>query len=172
MLEVQNNSPFTRGFCLDGKEFIFTANQIRTDIPDYFLNPNKTLKFPGLLKLIRYLPEIKNKPTIITPNSNNDSPTVIPDPKPPVNARSLWEYIFFNIETKEVIFTNELEKFCIKNNLNSTSIRKYIETKKPYKGFKIARRKIEDPSIVEGPKDYLKLEKISEENKKIENDKG
>lgn len=130
MLEVENLSPFTRGFSVNGKEYIFSANQIRRDIPDYFLNENGTIKFPGLLKLRRIISEDgESKRVYIRQDTNYKNPN------------QEWEYIFINDKGDKFI-TTKVGEFCSQNGLNATSIRTYIKLNKPYMGWTITRRKI------------------------------
>lgn len=131
MLEVENLSPFTRGFSINGKEFIFMANQIRSDIPDYFLNENGTIKFQGLLKLRRIISEDgESKRVYIRQDKNYKNPN------------QEWEYIFVN-ERGDKFITTKVGEFCSQHGLNPTSIRNYIKLEKPYMGWTITRRKIE-----------------------------
>ena len=130
MLEVENLSPFTRGFSVNGKEFIFTANQTRKDIPDYFLNPNGTIKFPGLLKLKR-----------IISDDGESKRVYIRQDKDYKNPNQEWEYVFVN-ENGDKYITTKVGEFCTQHNLNVTSIRTYIKLNKPYMGWTITRRKM------------------------------
>jgi hypothetical protein len=134
MLEVENLSPFTRAFhdIHTGKEYIFRAKQVRSDIPDTFLNSNGTLRFAGLLKLRR-----------IINNETGDS-TRAYIPKTPrdesfTNPAQEWEYIFIN-EAGQKFITKQVTKFCEEHDLNPTSIRNYIKKGKTYKGWNISRR--------------------------------
>ncbi len=141
MLEVENMSPFTRGFTVNGKEFIFRANQIRVDIPDYFLNDNGTIRFAGLLKLKR-----------IVSDDGESTRVYIRKDKEYKNPNQEWEYIFVN-EKGDKFITTKVAEFCAQNNLNPTSIRTYIKSEKIYKGWMITRRKISGEEGEEGDDD-------------------
>lgn len=134
MLEVENTSPFTRGFTVNGKEFIFTANQVRRDIPDYFLNSNGTIKFAGLLKL----------KSVINEDGESKRPYFREDEENYVNPNQAWEFVFE--KDGEVFVTTKVTKFCDQHGLNPTSIRNYIKMNKLYKGWKIFRRPIKENS--------------------------
>jgi hypothetical protein len=137
MLEVENLSPFTRGFTVNSKEFIFSAHQVRSDIPDYFLNSNGTIKFPGLLKLKRILSD-----------DGEFRRAYIKKNKDYKNPNQEWEYIFVN-EKGDKFITTKIGEFCLEHGLNVTSIRTYIKMNKPYMGWNITRRKIVDDEAKE-----------------------
>ena len=134
MLEVENLSSFTRGFHYNGKELIFSAKQIRTDVPDSWLKPDGTIPYPGLLKLRRII------------NSETGEATRAYIPKIPrdenfLNPHQEWEYIFKNEQGEEFLI-RQVVKFCQEHGLNHTSIRNYIKDGKKYKGWMITRRKL------------------------------
>lgn len=129
MLEVQNTSPFTRGFTVNGKEFIFKANQIRRDIPDYFMKSNGTIHFAGLLKLLSVIDE---------KTGESSRPYFREDEENYVNPNQAWEFVFE--KDGQVHVTTKVTKFCEMHDLNPTSIRNYIKAGKLYKGWKITRR--------------------------------
>mgnify|MGYP000213853542 CR=1 FL=1 len=133
MLEVENLSPFTRGFTVNSREFIFTANQIRRDIPDYFLNTNGTIRFPGLLRLRR----------ILSDDGEFRRVYVRDESKEYKNPNQEWEYIFVDEKGNKFI-TTKVAEFCESHDLNPTSIRNYIKAEKPYKGWTITKRKISE----------------------------
>lgn len=128
MLEVENMSPFTRGFTVKGKEFIFRANQVRNDIPDYFLNPNGTIMFAGLLKLRRVINDSTGESKRVWTRRDENYQ----------NGNQLWEFIFE--KDGQTFITTRVTDFCEKNDLNVTSIRNYMKLGKLYKGWKISRR--------------------------------
>ncbi len=147
MLEVENLSPFTRGFHMDKKEYIFKAGQVRSDIPDSFLNPNGTIKFAGILKLRRIIHDDGSSTRKYVKQQENYE-----------NGNQEWEYIFENIETGEKCITRHVTRFCDEHDLNITSIRVFIKQEKLYKSvWKIARRRFEDKKVIEGlySKDFV-----------------
>ncbi len=130
MLEIENTFPYTRGFHVDGREYIFKAHETRI-VPDSFLNSNGTIKFQGILRLKRKINE-----------TTGDSSRVYikRDEEKYVNPNQAWEFVFE--KDGEVFVTTKVTKFCEQHGLNPTSIRNYIKQNKPYMGWKISRRPI------------------------------
>lgn len=149
MLEVENLSPFTRAFHVDGKEYIFRAHQIRTDIPNSFLNPNGSIKYAGLIKLRKIIHD---------DGTSTRSYRLKTEEK--INSHQDWEFLFE--KDGKLTITVHLAKFCLENDLNDSSVRNYIKANKEYKGWKIARRKLEDKSVIQGlySPDLLKIHDV------------
>ena len=133
MLEVENLSPFTRAFSVNGKEFIFRANQTRSDIPDYFLNTNGTIRFAGLIKLKRIIQDNGDSKRVYNVDFLKDREH---------NWNQEYTYIFENIASGEIFKTLKLAEFCRQHKLVLSSIRVYIKKGKPYKGWNITRERM------------------------------
>lgn len=129
MIELKNKFPFTKSWFHNGKDFIFKAYESRF-VPGDFVNEEGQIRYPGL-ELVGVI------------NSEGVVETVVER-----KANANQEYVFIFEKDGKVYETPYFTDFCEEHKLNPTSIRLYIKTKKPYKGWNISRRNMTDKEKV------------------------
>lgn len=120
MIEVKNLCNFTRAYFVNGREWIFKANETRKVNKD-FLTSDGNIKFMGL-QLVQYRVPLD----MITKRTK-------------IGERDRFIYILRREDWQEPVVVFDLKKFCDEHDVNYNSILVYSATKDKYKNWFIEK---------------------------------